>query len=346
MIRNRSQNMLPSNCNDIESGNPSSTRTSTRQMSSLWKWTFYLFILSFIGYMLVLVNSPSPLKEHKRPTETSFEQLTIVLNTFKRHDMMIDAVQHYSQCPLVSHIYIVWSEKEKPPADIVAKYEGKQHPVVTFRIEEIDSLNTRFKPISGAHNDAILSVDDDMRIPCEDLNLAYDVWRGSPRSIVGWMPRIHLRRNGLLEYRCWWRVWWHSTYSIILTKAAILHHDFFAQYWTQDAEHQAVRDFVDKRRNCEDIAMQFLIANVTRLPPIYVHGHLGDLGALGGISTNQDVIHAGHMQERSDCLNQLEKLYGKLPLVPSHIVVNHAENGWINAPSTWYEYLSSDLWKW
>ena len=37
----------------------------------------------------------------------------------------------------------------------------------------------------------------------------------------------------------------------------------------------AIRELVDDERNCEDIAMQFLIANVTSLPPIYVKGHLG-----------------------------------------------------------------------
>eukprot|EP01034_Spumella_vulgaris_P033936 gene33936-41857_t len=52
---------------------------------------------------------------------------------------------------------------------------------VNFIIQKNDSLNSRFKPLQGPHFDAILSVDDDMRIPCEDLNLAYEVWRGSPR---------------------------------------------------------------------------------------------------------------------------------------------------------------------
>lgn len=215
---------------------------------------------------------------------------------------------------------------------------------MTFRVETVDSLNNRFRPLDGPHNDAIFSVDDDMRVSCEDLSLAYDVWRGSSRSIVGFMPRVHIRRNGHLEYRCWWRVWWHGTYSIILTKAAILHHDFFHSYMKDS--HQAVRDLVDRRRNCEDIAMQFLMANETSLPPIYVKGHLDDKGALGGISTRQDVIHAGHMHDRSACLNELEAIYKKVPLVPSKIIVDTASNGWTNVPSTAYEYLSSDLWKW
>lgn len=91
--------------------------------------------------------------------------------------------------------------------------------------------------------------------------------------------------------------------------------------------------------------MQYLIANMTALPPIYVKGHLSDLGVLGGISTSANIVSAGHMGARSECLNQLSKYFGKMPLVESHIVVDSAANGWTNVPSTWWEFISSDLWK-
>jgi hypothetical protein len=67
---------------------------------------------------------------------------------------------------------------------------------------------------------------------------------------------------------------------------------------------------------------------------------------LGGISTHQNIIKAGHMQDRSRCLNDLEKIYNGVPLVASKMIVDSAGNGWTNVPSTMYEYLSSDLWKW
>jgi len=157
------------------------------------------------------------------------------------------------------------------------------------------------------------------------------------------MPRIHLRRQGHWEYRCWWRVWWHGAYSIILTKAAMLHHNYFHMY--TNIMPQSVRDLVDRVWNCEDIAMQFLVANASSLPPIYVKGHLQDLGALNGLSVNQSILKASHMGARSDCLNQLERLFNGIPLIRSHIIVDSAANRWTNSPSTWLEYISSDLWK-
>ena len=95
----------------------------------------------------------------------------------------------------------------------------------------------------------------------------------------------------------------------------------------------------------EDIAMQFLASNVTNLPPILVKGHLGDMGVLGGISTSQNVLKAKHMTSRSQCLNDLVELYGgKNPLLKTHVVVDSATNRWVNAPATFWEYISSDLW--
>lgn len=373
MIRNRSQITMTSSPtgSDIENNMQSDGKGSYR---TPWGTTLsrrFVYVLMgclFLFFVEIFLLNPAPLEEHRASSAASREQLTIVMNTFKRHELMLgtflpltlpckilylllltvvfssEAIGHYSKCPIVKHIYVVWSEKEPPPEKIQAKFKDKQHPSVTFREEIEDTLNSRFRPIEGPHNDAIFSVDDDMRVPCGDLDLAHEVWRGSQRSIVGFMPRVHIRRNGMWEYRCWWRVWLHGTYSIILTKAAILHHDYFAMY--QSPEQKPVRELVDKRWNCEDIAMQFLIANQTSLPPIYVKGNIGDQGAIGGISTNKNIVKAAHMQDRGRCLNDLEKIYGKMPLVSSRMIVDNAANGWTNRPSTIYEYLSSDLWKW
>jgi len=200
-------------------------------------------------------------------------------------------------------------------------------------------------PLKSVHSNAILNVDDDMKIPCSDLALAYQVWKTASRTIVGFMPRIHIRgSDNKYIYRCWWRVWWQGAYSIILTKAAFIHHDYF-HYYTRTMSSK-IHDLIDKNRNCEDIAMQFLISNIINLPPIYVKGHLEDAGVLGGISTKTNVVTASHMDARSQCINDLIHIYGKNPLIESNFIVDNAANGFTNSPSTWFEYISSDLWNW
>ena len=134
---------------------------------------------------------------------------------------------------------------------------------------DINSLNNRFKPLPEPHTDGIFAVDDDMRVPCPELDFAFDVWRGSKHSLVGFMPRVHFKSpSGKLIYRAWWHVWWIGSYSIILTKAAFLHHQYFHAYTYQLPPE--VHTFIDESRNCEDIAMQFLVSNMTGMPPVFV----------------------------------------------------------------------------
>ena len=324
-------------------------------MQRIWWLCGVCFIVMVYGGMFRW--NPRELEEHvRRDSGSSKNHLTVMINTFKRPSEVVEqAIEHYKQCHVVKYVYVVWSDREHPPPkSMLEKYaphipdldlnrnSGKQ---VRFRVQETTSLNNRFRPLDGAeHTDAIFAVDDDMRVTCRDLALAFEVWQQSTRSLVGFMPRVHIRdRDGVLRYRCWWSTWWHGVYSIILTKAAILHHDFLREYTHEMPA--TIRSLVDTERNCEDIAMQFMISNSTNLSPIYVKGHLRDLGVFSGISTSANVAQAKHMDARSKCLNELTKIYGgTTPLVTSHHIVDSASNGWTYTPSTIFEYISSDLW--
>ena len=44
------------------------------------------------------------------------ERFTVILNTFKRRDLLKLAVAHYSTCPDVAQIRVVWSEQVPPPS--------------------------------------------------------------------------------------------------------------------------------------------------------------------------------------------------------------------------------------
>lgn len=55
---------------------------------------------------------------------------------------------------------------------------------------------------------------------------------------------------------------------MVLTGAAFVHRYYLWAYWR--ALPAAIRDYVDEYMNCEDIAMNFLVAHVTRKPPVKV----------------------------------------------------------------------------
>src|SRR5690348_6768682 len=116
IIRSRSTAAIMNNYNEIEkdiSTSPNASSSTGNYKSPpggarLWKYLTWILVASALLYMTLFAISPTELKEHRNAQSASYEQLTIVMNTFKRHDMMMDAVDFYSQCELVKYIYVVW----------------------------------------------------------------------------------------------------------------------------------------------------------------------------------------------------------------------------------------------
>jgi len=300
-----------------------------------------IFTCGYIG-IAATFSSPRPMDEALLSVAQKY---TVVVNTYRRPDMLARAIDHYGRCRRTDSIRVIWSESEFPPVPEVDADMYSPFTEVIYHIHPENSLNDRFEPLEGLRTESIFSVDDDMMVSCDDLDFAFEVWRNQPRTLVGFMPRTHtLVDGGFFKqwvYNCWWKVWWDGEYSIIITKAAFLHRDFLDLYTFKMP--QEIRDYVDDKMNCEDIAMQFLVANETGLPPTYVRGALADLGAFNGLSA-KSWNKGGHMAARNDCLNDLVELYGgKMPLVKGHNIAAPASSWWINQPATWLEYFSSDL---
>jgi len=64
--------------------------------------------------------------------------------------------------------------------------------------------------------------------------------------------------------------------------------------------------------------MQFMVSNLTGLPPVWVQGSYSDSGVIdfkGGISTG-----ANHYDKRSECVTKFVDMFGGMPLVESSVV--------------------------
>lgn len=74
-----------------------------------------------------------------------------------------------------------------------------------------------------------------------------------------------------------------------------------------------IKEWVDYHMNCEDIAMNFLVANVTGKAPIKVTPRKKFKCPE---CTNVEMLSADviHMAERSECINKFADLYGLMPL--------------------------------
>ena len=110
MIRNRSTGMITSSCNDLESNlsfDGKSNLIGSKMLGGSRRWNLFIsvFVVGILVYVILLVSSPSPLEEHARSKESSEEQLTIVMNTFKRNEMMIGkACSFFCVCVSI-HLY-------------------------------------------------------------------------------------------------------------------------------------------------------------------------------------------------------------------------------------------------
>ena len=88
-----------------------------------------------------------------------------------------------------------------------------------------------------------------------------------------------------------------SKFSIVLSKASILHRRYLDLYWRDD--YSVVRDYVDDLKNCEDIAMGILVHREGG-EARFVQGALGDSGVLSGISTKGGGKQVRACELRSD----------------------------------------------
>ncbi|MFQ6665586.1 hypothetical protein Gotur_032282 [Gossypium turneri] len=124
---------------------------------------------------------------------------SIVINTWKRYDLLKKSISHYTSCPRLDSIHIVWSEPD-PPSDSLKRYlnhvvrsnsRKDQQVELVFDINKEDSLNNRFKEIKDLKTDAVFSIDDDVIFPCTSVEFAFTVWQSASDTMVGYVPRMH-----------------------------------------------------------------------------------------------------------------------------------------------------------
>ena len=125
---------------------------------------------------------------------------------------------------------------------------------------------------------------------------------------VGFPGRFHAWNQGDINWN------YNSNYScelsMVLTGAAF-YHKYYAYHYTHTMP-QAIRDKVDEFRNCEDLAMNFLISHLTRQPPVKVTSRWTFKCPGCPITLSED---ESHFLERHQCINFFAEVYGYMPLL-------------------------------
>lgn len=298
----------------------------------------------------------------------------VVINTYKRPDRLQDAVWHYAHTcgPSfgVQKVYVVWSELDNsPPAsESFFQRDRRKHVAGNLRNDvspdkiraeveilqmKTNSLNSRFRPIESLKSDVVLMVDDDLRISCPSLYHGSQAWATNPDAMVGYYPRLASQARTHVSneytYHHWPEVFLTQKMNFVLTKASFLHKQYLDVYWDETRHPRQILDYVDKNRNCEDIAMAMMVANYTKSTlgesskPIYVEGRVTDKGIFGGISTI-----SGHHRTRSRCLTDLSDIYVSRGWgLPFSYDVPLKEASWLHhSPDMWWQYRPSNPAEW
>jgi hypothetical protein len=327
---------------------------------------FQYVVLGTIDVMFHQMGDPAmSTSKQGGPVESTF---AVAINTFRRPEMLRDAVQHYAEtCGKragVSQVFVIWAEQGVPlpepssfftPSSIRSDSQKTSNRADVYVLQkDKDSLNSRFEPIEQLDSTAVFMVDDDLRVACPSLTTGFHAYNAHPDSMAGYYPRLASppRDNpdsaSDLVYHTWPIVFLEHKFNFVLTKAAFLHSKYLAMYSSKDFP-QEIKDHVDQHKNCEDIAMSMLIANYTKLQtgspadPIFVEGAVSDKGLFGGISTG-----GGHMSTRSDCLTVLTAIMkNKGWGAPLSYEVPLGDHSWLrHAPGFWWQFRPSNFFEW
>ncbi|CAI2723675.1 unnamed protein product [Schistosoma spindalis] len=236
-----------------------------------------------------------------------YEQFTILILTYDRFNLLCQTLENFLNLPYLHSILVIWNNPVPPNPDLSWP---QLHVPIKVILSENNSLNNRFLPYDLIETDAILSIDDDIQLRHDEIVFGFRVWREHRDQLVGFPARAHFWNGS--DSSWFYNSDYMCEFSMILTGAAFFHKYYtFAYTWEMSPD---IRNMVDNYFNCEDIAMNFLIAHITRKPPIKVTLHWSFDCVYCG-STLHD--RPDHYAARSRCINWLTNHYGYNPLMYS-----------------------------
>ncbi|CAK1555269.1 unnamed protein product [Leptosia nina] len=233
---------------------------------------------------------------------------TAVILTYDRVESLFTLIRKLVRTPSLAKILVVWNNQklQPPPA---SEWPVINKPLKVIRTKA-NKLSNRFFPYDDIETECQLTIDDDIiMLTPDELEFGFDVWREFPDRIVGFPSRLHVWDNVTSSWK--YHSEWTNQISMVLTGAAF-HHKIWSWYYTYKMPAE-IRRWVDDNFNCEDIAMNFLVANVTRKAPIKVTPRK-KFKCPECTNTEMLSADAKHMSQRSACIDKFTKIYGHMAL--------------------------------
>ena len=297
------------------------------------------------------------------------DRFTAIITSFYIHRQPTVAalVQGLLSSPSLDRILII-QNNPNPKAHFSAELlqvepELNNDRVFLLKMEENRLIN-RFFPFEVIRTDAILSLDDDFMIdfgaPGKCFELMFSKWKEHPNVLLGPCLRGLKLLTKKATYHSlqdikstptptptstsnpssyWANPKWEysgatsDTHKLILTGFAWFHRQYLHSFWFMMPKE--IRQWIEEQQNCEDLAMNFLIANHTLQSEGYdneqgLFVYLEEShGGIRQISTQQyrkntegqecqDCSSLSdrsmHTRDRWSCTDRLMEAFGGMPL--------------------------------
>lgn len=238
-------------------------------------------------------------KSNSSQTKYVKNGFTLLILSYKRP--LSAALQMFKDMPFLHKILIVKNSNITTLNDMILKDLGVPVDVV---YAPKNSMNNRYIPYKQITTKAVLSLDDDFNHLTHEIVLGtYFIWKDHPDSIVGLIERSHeLSKN----------TWKYVTiptsrkrYSFVLAGAMFIHKKYYRKY--SNIMSPEIRHMVDFYKNCDDLAINFIVASESRQPPwLVVHPKFPRLnfGSQRGALSRRP----GHYIAREKCINAFIKV--------------------------------------
>uniref|UniRef100_H0XCA2 Exostosin-like 2 n=2 Tax=Otolemur garnettii TaxID=30611 RepID=H0XCA2_OTOGA len=263
------------------------------------------------------------LKSQGKSAQDSF---TLIMQTYNRTDLLLRILNHYQAVPHLHKVIVVWNNIGEKGPDELWNSLGP-HPVpVIFKQQTANRMRNRLQVFPELETSAVLMVDDDTLISAQDLVFAFSVWQQFPDQIVGFVPRKHVSTaSGVYSYGGFElqtsSLGNGDQYSMVLIGASFFNSKYLELFQKQPA---AVHALIDETQNCDDIAMNFIIAkHIGKTSGVFVKPVLMSNMEKESNSGYSGMWHrAEHFLQRSYCINKLVSIYDSMPLKYSNIMIS------------------------
>jgi Glycosyl transferase family 64 domain len=250
----------------------------------------------------------------------SFDGCTMVMPICHRLATIPKMLEHYASVPFKAQIIVVQQPCGGSHQTLNIPDRINNVPIVLKQMPSND-MNNRYLNFEEIMYDCVINLDDDVMHPVESMHQLVRLWSAHFFDYyVGWYPqgRIHVIDQNMYVYKNHsWVDRFDGISSMLLPSGSVYHRRFLDAYNSEP--NRPARDVVSNLLNCDDVLMNFVIANATDRGPVIVDDwtslkRSAELKALSENMANAQWKSPEHMNKRTQCLNEFLRIYGRMPL--------------------------------